>query len=157
MLFTVVATLSGNAQDWSAVLNSVDGLPGEAEAYYGELYYRFASQTFTPGTSVDKIRLTVLNTRTDEAPNGNNVIFSLSGLTVYDGNGTPVDYIAYSNADHNSLAYNTDGDGLPALNDNDIKSYFHSMWSSPGVSDSHYIELSLAKSVSSFRVEWTTR
>ena len=157
MLFAVVATLSGNAQDWSAVLNSVDGLPGEAEAYYGELYYRFASQTFTPGTSVDKIRLTVLNTRTDEAPNGNNVIFSLSGLTVYDGNGTPVDYIAYSNADHNSLAYNSDGEGLPALNDNDIKSYFHSMWSSPGVSDRHYIELSLAKSVSSFRVEWTTR
>ena len=103
-----------DAQNWSVTLSSVNGLPGEPEAYYSEPYRRFASEKFTPGVSVNRIRLTVVGTDTNEAPNGNNVVFALSGLTIYDGNGNKVDYIASSNADHNSLSYQQDGDGLPA-------------------------------------------
>ena len=146
-----------DAQNWSVTLSSVNGLPGEPEAYYSEPYRRFASEKFTPGVSVNRIRLTVVGTDTNEAPNGNNVVFALSGLTIYDGNGNKVDYIASSNADHNSLSYQQDGDGLPALSDDDIKSYFHSLWTSPGVQDYHYIELALTRSVETFSIEWTTR
>ena len=153
-IFSVTGLL---AQGWSVTLNSADGLPGDPEAYYGEQYYRFASEKFTPGVSVDRIRLTVTGTVSNEAPNGNNIIFALSGLTVYDGDGNEVGYIASSNADHNSLSYQQDGDGLPALSDDDIKSFFHSLWTYPGVQDYHYIELALTRSVDSFSIEWTTR
>ena len=157
VLVTIFSVTGLLAQGWSVTLNLADGLPGEPEAYYGELYYRFASEKFTPGVSVNRIRLTVTGTVTNEAPDGNNVIFALSGLTVYDGNGNKVNYTASSNADHNSLSYKQDGDGLPALSDDDIKSYFHSLWTSPGVQDYHYIELALTRSVDSFSIEWTTR
>ena len=155
----IFALCTASAQDWSVTLGAADGLPGEAEAYFGSKYSRFTSQQYTPGTSVNKIRITVLATETNEAPNGNNVIFALSGVTIYDGNGNKVGYTASSNADHNSLSWNgADGDGLPALNDDDIKSYFHSMWG-PGnyVSDYHYIEFALDRSVETFCIEWTTR
>ena len=90
VLVTIFSVAGLYAQDWSVTLSAANGLPGEAEAYYGELYYRFASEKFTPGVSVNKIRLTVTGTVSNEAPNGNNVIFALSGLTVYDGNGNKV-------------------------------------------------------------------
>lgn len=145
------------SQGWSATLTTRDGLPGEADAYFGELYYTFNSQVFTPGGTLDLIRLTVVETMTNETANGNNKSFALSGLTVYDGDGNEVSYTAYSNADHNTLSGSTDGDGLLALSDNDIKSYFHSMWKYPAVTEYHYIELALSKPVSSFSLEWTTR
>lgn len=145
------------SQNWSATLNAMDGLPGEPNAYYGELYYTYNSRVFTPGGTLDIIRITVTGTKSNESPNGNNIIFALSGLKVYDGDGNEVTYTARSNADHNTLAGRTDGGGLPALSDNDIKSYFHSMWSTPAVTDYHYIELILSRKVSSFSLEWTTR
>lgn len=146
------------SQSWSATLNAVDGLPGISFTYYGEEYYTFSSELFTPGGTLDLIRITVTETIEGEKPNGNNVTFALSGLTVYDKDGNTVPYTAFSNADHNSLAPNSDGDGLPALSDNDLKSYFHSMWSyNQPVTEYHYIDLMLTKSVSSFRLEWTTR
>ncbi len=145
------------SQNWYATLDTMDGLPGEPNAYYGELYYTYNSKVFTPGGTLDIIRITVTGTKSNESPNGNNIIFALSGLKVYDGDGNEVTYTARSNADHNTLASTIDGDGLPALSDNDIKSYFHSMWSTPAVTDYHYIELILSRKVSSFSLEWTTR
>ena len=145
------------SQNWSATLNAMDGLPGEANSYYGELYYTYNSKVFTPGGTLDIIRITVTETKSNENTNGNNVVFALSGLKVYDGDGNEVTYTARSNADHNTLSGGTDGGGLPALSDNDIKSYFHSMWSTPAVTDYHYIELILSRKVSSFSLEWTTR
>ena len=145
------------AQEWSTTLTAANGLPGETEAYLGEAYNRYRSPEFTPGVSVNRIRITVTGSVSDEAPNGNNIIFALSGLAVYDGDGNKIDYIASSNADHNSLSYMTDGDGLPALRDDDVKSYFHSLWTSPGVADYHYIELALTQSINTFSLEWTTR
>ena len=156
----LLATLTGiNAQEWSATLNINDGLPGTVQDYYGTEYYRFTSQLITPDRSTRKIRITVTGSLNNEAPNGNNIIFSLSELKVYDREGNPVQYTASSNADHNTLAYyTTDGGGLPALSDDDIKSYFHSMWESfNAVPDYHYVEVELEKSIDAFVIEWTTR
>ena len=157
LCLSVLPFIGIKSQGWSATLNTMDGLPGESNAYYGELYYKYNSKVFTPGGTLDIIRITVTGTVKNEKPNGNNVTFALSGLKVYDGDGNEVTYTARSNADHNSLVSNPDGDGLPALSDNDIKSYFHSMWSTPAVTDYHYIELILSRKVSSFSLEWTTR
>ena len=156
----LLATLTGiNAQEWSATLNINDGLPGTVQDYYGTEYYRFTSQLITPDRSTRKIRMTVTGSVTNEAPNGNNIIFSLSELKVYDRQGNPVSYTASSNADHNSLSlYGEDGGGLPALSDDDLKSYFHSMWETYyAVSDYHYVEMDLEKDVDAFVIEWTTR
>ena len=50
------------SQNWSATLNAMDGLPGEANSYYGELYYTYNSKVFTPGGTLDIIRITVTDT-----------------------------------------------------------------------------------------------
>lgn len=155
-----LATFTGiNAQEWSKVLTNADGLPGIALGdvdYDG--FYEFTSTLIEPGTSTNKIRLTVIGTISDEMPNGNNIIFALSELKVYDKDGNSLPYIATSNADHNSMSYVDDGDGLSALSDNDYKTYFHSMWTGNApVAEYHYVEVSLEKSVDAFSLEWATR
>lgn len=155
-----LATFTGiNAQEWSKVLSNADGLPGLAMGdvdYDG--YYSFVSSLIEPGTPTDKVRITVIETINNEAPNGNNIVFALAELRVYDKDGNAIAYTATSNADHNTLSYVKDGDGLPALSDDNYKSYFHSMWRPENaVTDYHYVELSLEKSVDSFSLEWATR
>lgn len=158
-----ILSFSGiKAQSWSTTLRTTDGLPGELNVYYGEAYYTFKSKEFTPGGTLDIIRITVVETVTNEKPNGNNTTFSLSELKIYDGNGNTVPYTAYSNADQNTLGYMEDGGGLEALNDNDIKSYFHSLWHGTNygitpVQEPHYLELALSRSISTFSIEWSTR
>ena len=163
VLFSLVCVLSAmiglNAQNWSATLTAVDGLPGVVKDYYGSEYYQFNSQLLTPGVQTNRVRITVVGTLTNEAPNGNNYTFSLSELKIYDKDGMIVPYTASSNADHNSLSWGSaDGAGLPGLSDNNVKTYFHSMWASyNAVSDYHYVELELERSVDSFFIEWSTR
>ncbi len=154
---SILSFANAKSQEWSVTIKPIDGLPGEANTYYGELYHTFNSKVFTPGGTLDIIRVTVAETYSNEKPNGNNAVFALSELKVYDGNGNEVPYTASSNADHNSLSWQQDGGGLSALSDNEIKSYFHSMYSTPAVSDYHYIELVLSRKVSSFSLEWSTR
>ena len=162
-LFSLVCVLSvvfgANAQNWSATLTAVDGMPGVVKDYYGSEYYQFNSQLLTPGVQTNRVRITVVGTLTNEAPNGNNYTFSLSELKIYDKDGMIVPYTASSNADHNSLSWGSaDGAGLPGLSDNNVKTYFHSMWASyNAVSDYHYVELELERSVDSFFIEWSTR
>ena len=159
-LVCVLSAIAGvNAQNWSATLTGIDGLPGVAKDYNGVEYYQFTSELLTPGVTTNKIRMTVVGTMSNEKPNGNNLTFALSELKIYDRNGMIVSYTASSNADHNSLAmYGTDGAGLDGLSDNNIKSYFHSMWEGYfAVADYHYIELTLDRSVDSFFIEWSTR
>lgn len=161
-LFGIIASLFtvawGNAQDWSAVLSGVNGLPGTEIASSSGNYFNYVSPLFSPGTAAQVIRITVLDTKNHEQPNGNNYCFALSELAVYDGDGNKVSYVATSNADHNNLSWNTDGDGIFALSDGNYDTYFHSMWASYGaVSDYHYLELSLSKPLSSFSLEWATR
>lgn len=154
-----VASFAGtSAQNWSTTLNGSHGLPGTVEASAGKEFYQYLSPLMSPGIATDKIRITVLETITNEAPNGNNVIFVFSELKVYDENGKEISYVASSNADHNTLSGGKDGEGLPALSDNDVSTYFHSMWSgNNAVTENHYVELDLATSVSSFSLQWCSR
>ena len=162
-LISLVCILSAffgaNAQSWSTTLTGIDGLPGDAKNYSGTEYYQFTSELITPDVATKKLRMTVVGTMSNEMPNGNNVTFALSELKIYDRNGMIVSYTASSNADHNSLSlYGTDGAGLDGLSDNNLKTYFHSMWESIyPVADYHYIELTLDRSVDSFFIEWSTR
>ena len=159
-LVCVLSAMVGiSAQNWSVTFSNVDGLPGVSKDYYGNEYYQFTSELLTPGVTTNKVRMTVVGTVNGEMPNGNNVTFALSELKIYDKDGMIVSYKASSNADHNSLSwYSTDGAGLDGLSDNNIKSYFHSMWDSfNAVADYHYIELALDRSVDSFFIEWSTR
>ena len=156
----VLSTLFGaGAQNWSATLTTIDGLPGVVKDYSGIEYYQFTSELLTPGVVTNKVRMTVVGTLSGEMPNGNNLTFALSELKIYDRNGMIVPYTASSNADHNALAlYSTDGAGLDGLSDNNVKSYFHSMWEAYyAVADYHYVELALDRSVDSFYIEWSTR
>ena len=140
------------------MLTSANGLPGVSKSYNGVAYYEYTSHTLTPDAPTNRVRITVVETLNNEAPNGNNVIFSLSELRIYDKDGITVPYIASSNADHNTLSGFSDGDGLSALSDGNYKSYFHSMWSSQNaVSEYHYLELELERSLDAFVIEWATR
>lgn len=158
VILAVASFVGTSAQNWSTTLNGSHGLPGTIEASAGKEFYYYLSPLMSPGVVTDKIRITVLETVTNEAPNGNNVIFVFSELKVYDENGKEISYVASSNADHNTLSSDRDGGGLPALSDNDVSTYFHSMWSgNNAVPENHYIELDLATSVSSFSLQWCSR
>ena len=158
VILAVASFVGTSAQNGSTTLNGSHGLPGTIEASAGKEFYYYLSPLMSPGIATDKIRITVLETITNEAPNGNNVIFVFSELKVYDENGKEISYVASSNADHNTLSGGKDGGGLPALSDNDVSTYFHSMWSgNNAVPENHYIELDLATSVSSFSLQWCSR
>ena len=153
----IISAFNLHAQEWSTTLfGAKDGLPGSLCNYNGEEYYAYYSPQITPGTTFNKIRITVIETRGNESNNGN-LFFDLAGLNVYDGNGSSIGYTASSNADHNSISSITDGGGLPALSDNNIESYFHSYWGSNYIGESHYIELTLDDYIDAFNLEWTTR
>lgn len=148
-----------SAQDWSVLINSIAGLPGVATTATGGEYYKFTSPVYEADGPTQTLRLTVLDTKTHEQPNGNNYCFALSELAVYDGDGNKISYFAYSNADHNTLHWgNSDGGGLAALYDGDYGTYFHSMYGSyNAVADYHYIGLDLDSPVTSFYLVWSTR
>lgn len=76
--------------------------------------------------------------------------FCLSELEFFDGNGVqiPLDTTNIkSNADHNKLNKDPDGQGLEALFDGDTKTYFHSAWqNSPNAA--HYLEVTFPEGYS---------
>ena len=158
IVLALVSFIGISAQNWAATLNGSHGLPGTIETSVGREFYYYLSPLLSPGSATDKVRITVVETVTNEAPNGNNVVFALSELKVYDEYGKEISYTASSNADHNTLSGSKDGDGLPALNDNDVSTYFHTMWMGfNAVVDYHYIDLELAESVDAFFLQWCTR
>lgn len=160
-LALLLASLVGvNAQDWSMTLTADQGLPG-FYAKKGELnnVLVYKSSVIRPGKAVNSLRFTVVGTHNGEKPQGNNLCFALAEFAIYDLDGNKIDYTVTSNADHNTLSGSTDGQGLPALNDGDYNTYFHSMWAGGGkeVTDFHYLEFELAKSLNEFIVEWSPR
>ena len=53
LCLSVLPFIGIKSQGWSATLNTMDGLPGESNAYYGELYYKYNSKVFTPGGTLE--------------------------------------------------------------------------------------------------------
>lgn len=154
-LVAFMAIASAWSQNWSTTI--IDGLPGIKGYYMWDPYYSFTSELITPYEPTDRVRITVIHTITDQKPNGNNVTFALSELSVLDKTGREIPYSPSSNADHNTLSSTTDGGGLAALSDNNYSTYFHSMWLSPAVTDYHYIDLELSEEVDQFKLQWATR
>ena len=105
----------------------------------------FTSPLYRFRGNVETFRITVTGTGTDQEENGY-VFFTLSGLKFYDANGAeiPLDAtMVTSNADHNTLNPGAeDGQGIPALFDNDGATYFHSAWEK-GPAEPHYLEITL--------------
>ena len=116
-----------------------------------------STELYTLETATDGIRFTVVETNQPERQANGFCFFVLGEFIVLDANGNPVTYTVTSNADHNE--YNSkDGDGLPALNDGILNSYFHSNYNNSNAPNAyHYIELTFEESISSFSLEWYGR
>ena len=161
-LALLLATFAGaTAQDWSVTLDGTVGLPGDtALNENGEKFLRFQSGIIKASAPIKTLRFSVAGTVNNEKPNGNNVIFALSELNVYNADmSEELTYTAKSNADHNTLTQSFDGKGLMALNDGKNDSFFHSMWGGDGkeVTDYHYIELTFEEAIKEFVIEWDSR
>ena len=161
-LALLLATFAGaTAQDWSVTLDGTVGLPGDtALNENGEKFLRFQSGIIKASAPIKTLRFSVAGTVNNEKPNGNNVIFALSELNVYNADmSEELTYTAKSNADHNTLTQSFDGKGLMALNDGKNDSFFHSMWAGDGkeVTAYHYIELTFEEAIKEFVIEWDSR
>ena len=90
IVLALISFIGMSAQNWSATLNGSHGLPGTIESSVGKEFYCYLSPLLSPGSATDKIRITVVETITNEAPNGNNVIFVMSELKVYNEYGKEI-------------------------------------------------------------------
>ena len=160
-LALLLATFAGaTAENWSVTMDGTIGLPGDtAVNEKGEKYLHFQSGLIKVDAPTRTLRFTVAGTVNNEKPNGNNFIFALSELNIYNADmSKELTYTATSNADHNSLSGSFDGKGLPALNDGKYDNFFHSVWASTGaVAEYHYIEVTLEEEVDRFVIEWGSR
>lgn len=153
MVFAFFA--GANAQQtWNMTLSGSEGLPGTNVKKGEYTVTLYQSGVIKPGKAIESLRFTVAQTKSNAGP-----FFALSELTVLSADRQQtISYTATSNADHNTLAGSKDGDGLPALNDGNWGTYFHSMWAAePAVDGSHYIELTFTEPVESFILEWGAR
>lgn len=104
------------------------------------------------------VRYTVMQTGSTNQIKGGGPTFALGEMIVLDAAGDTIGYTVTSNADHNTMGgAGNDGAGMPALNDGDISTYFHSTWSASAPNEYHYIELTFEKSVDAFQLVWYTR
>ena len=146
-----------DAQDWSVTLGAAEGLPGETILKDGGSIKYYKSSIITPDKPIKTLRFTCAGNSTNNKPNGNNYRMMLSELNVYSADDLTkeLSYTVISNADHNTLSTNSDGQGLKALYDGKYNNYFSSMSSSEGaVTEYHYLELTFEQEISRFVIEW---
>lgn len=119
---------------------AVDGWIEGTEMYNQSLdIVAYTSPLYMFKSSVETFRITVNKAKSGEK------FFCLSSLEFYDRYGTKIELDEYdvkTNADHNKLNSTPDGDGIPALFDNNEATYFHSAWKN-GPSEDHYLEVTL--------------
>lgn len=150
-LTTAIAAYNEGAPN--KVFSTADGLPGTSDG----TCYTWNSGTLNFSNSISTLRYTVLETNTG-GNLGSYPYFSLSGMNVFDGEGNEMS-LTSDNFTSNALQDN-DGDGYAALVDDDVTTYFHSMWNTWYDSDPnayHYIEVSLPSDVSSLSLQTISR
>ena len=163
------ATLAGvNAQDWSVTYSAADGLPGVetklaadgTEAESGGVSTVFQTDVITPDAPLSGLRITFVENNGTEYL-GKYPILALSELVVYAADGkTVIPYTVESNADHNTIAAEADGQGLDALKDGKWNNYWQSLWGDENKSELTgypYLDLTLEQEVDAFIVKWATR
>ena len=163
MLTLVVTFAMAQMSTWPITLTTADGLPGK-KGLLNPSCYIFESELYKFDEATSTLRLTVVSTNTVDSLTANSYdglsggwgpgfpFFSLSELQVLDADGTPIEYIATSNAE----AIN-DGT-IYALNDGSYAQHFHTTYSRGECpQEYHYIELELYEAVSEFKIKWATR
>lgn len=148
-LFAVVGV---SAQDWCRTLAT--GTTGEL---LSNNQYR-AETALIQNAGAKGVRYTVMQTGGTNQIKGGGPTFALGEMIVLDAAGDTIGYTVTSNADHNTMGgAGNDGAGMPALNDGDISTYFHSTWSAAAPNEFHYIELTFEKTIDAFQLIWYTR
>lgn len=154
------ATVGVSAQNWSRTLatgtageqitNEIDGA--------SVTQYRAETAVINPGSAVNGIRYTVMQTGATNQIKGGGPCWTIAEMVVLDAQGDTVKYTVSSNADHNTMGNaGNDGAGMPALNDGKLNNYWHSTWSASAPNEYHYIELALERQVDAFQLVWYTR
>ena len=154
------ATVGVSAQNWSRTLatgtageqitNEIDGA--------SVTQYRAETAVINPGSAVNGIRYTVMQTGSTNQIKGGGPCWTIAEMVVLDAQGDTVKYTVSSNADHNTMGNaGSDGAGMPALNDGKLNNYWHSTWSADAPNEFHYIELALERQVDAFQLVWYTR
>jgi hypothetical protein len=140
-------------------LDASVGLPGDTVSRDGVRVVNFQSGVIRADKPIKTLRFTCVSNVNGEKPNGNNYVFALSELNVYNADMTKeLSYTAKSNADYNELTKSFDGQGIKALYDGRFDNYFHSMWGANGaVADYHYLELTFDEPIERFVIEWGSR
>ena len=148
-LFAVVGV---SAQEWCRTLaTGTAGEPLENSQYRAET-------ALIENAGATGVRYTVMQTGSTNQIKGGGPTFALGEMIVLDAAGDTIGYTVTSNADHNTMGgAGNDGAGMPALNDGDISTYFHSTWSAAAPNEFHYIELTFEKTIDAFQLIWYTR
>lgn len=119
----------------------------------------YTSKTYRFQYPLTKVRFTIKETGSN-ALNGSYPFVSLSSFEMFDENGEEI-YLSTdditSNACHNTLNSDSDGQGILGLVDDDPATYFHSTWGVT-VNEPHYIEVTLPEGqYSAFSFAMTAR
>ena len=148
-LFAIVGV---SAQNWCRTLaTGTAGEPLENNQYRAET-------ALIENAGAKGVRYTVMQTGSTNQIKGGGPTFALGEMIVLDAAGDTIGYTVTSNADHNTMGgAGNDGAGMPALNDGDISTYFHSTWSAAAPDEFHYIELTFEKTIDAFQLIWYTR
>ena len=153
-------------QPWSMTLSSAEGLPGNDEKVMLDDVERDRTVYQTLPIALDaptkKLRLTVYGVNNAAKQDGKHLFFTLSELIVHNADKSATySYTATSNADHNTMTDTKDGDGLPALNDGIVGTFFHSLYKddlqTTDNADHHWIELEFEEEISNFVLELHSR
>ncbi len=139
--------------EWSFRLTEADGLLGEDISEGAGNQYRFQSSNFVLPAPTTSIRFTVIETVSNLNLDGYKYT-AFGEFTILDAEGNSVPYTATTNADHNLLSGFEDGGGLPALNDGDYSTFFHTVWSGDQVpKEYHYVEFAFEEPINEFSLD----
>ena len=139
--------------EWSFRLTEADGLLGEDISEGVGNQYRFQSSNFVLPSPTTSIRFTVIETVSNLNLDGYSYT-AFGEFTILDADGNSVPYTATTNADHNLLSGFEDGGGLPALNDGDYSTFFHTVWNGDQVpKEYHYVEFAFEEPINEFSLD----
>ena len=140
-----------------------EGMPGDTESNivtddfgYSLLeQYVWSSPIYSTSESIKGVRLTFIESNYATLHN-NYPMVALSELHFYDANGSELMYNEYK-VSYNSLELSEGS--ISGLNDNNISTYYHSVWKYAMVDNDDYVYLDITfpKSVTSFSFSYRTR
>ena len=158
MSFVVMA---GKAQDsftsdnvaWNIRLTEEDGLLGVMEEHG---HYQYCSSLFQLPEPTTSIRFTVVETVQMMSVNGF-PFTAIAEFVIRDAEGRGIPYTAYTNSDEFAVSgeHPDNGEGLAALSDNNISTFYHSIWrpSDAAPNEYHYLEFAFEVPVKEFSLD----